>query len=160
LWGRSSCLTLACGQCLGPPATSNQGLELLNELLFGPPPDDDDDAGSDGGSPASAGGPEPAAAEARAPPPRDGDGGGGGPRGAFDPRGPDLSGFRVPPPGRGLGLRGDTGDYYLVANSLVDCVIAQRKGLPMSLALIQMAVGRAAGLDVQVRGGRGREGRG
>ena len=70
--------------------------------------------------------------------------------------GPGLSGLHVPRGTGGLGLRGDSHNYYGLANSLLDCVLARRKGLPLSLAVLHMAVGRGAGLDVQVGGGGGR----
>ena len=49
-------------------------------------------------------------------------------------------------------LQGDETVYYHPANSLLNCVLTQRKGIPITLALIHMAVGRAAGLRVQLLG--------
>lgn len=49
---------------------------------------------------------------------------------------------------RDVGLRGDKKTYYDVKNSFVHEVLVRRKGIPISLAIIYMAVGRAAGLPL------------
>lgn len=46
--------------------------------------------------------------------------------------------------------QGNTQDYYNLDNSCLDHVLASRRGLPMSLAILHRAVGRAAGLDVEL----------
>eukprot|EP00877_Chromochloris_zofingiensis_P004120 jgi/Chrzof1/13709/Cz08g09030.t1 len=66
--------------------------------------------------------------------------------------GPDLSHLRVPAAGLGLGLQGDEADYYNASNSLLDDVLIRRRGIPISLAVLYMALGRAAGLPVQLVG--------
>jgi regulator of sirC expression with transglutaminase-like and TPR domain len=48
-----------------------------------------------------------------------------------------------------LGFRGNQDDYYDPANSLLDRVIERRLGIPISLAMLMMEVGRRAGLDFQ-----------
>jgi regulator of sirC expression with transglutaminase-like and TPR domain len=48
--------------------------------------------------------------------------------------------------------QGDEDIYYHPSNSLLNCVLSQRHGIPLSLALIHMAVGRAVGLRVQLLG--------
>lgn len=48
-----------------------------------------------------------------------------------------------------VGLRGNTEDYYRLENSLLPTVIHSRRGLPISLSLIYMLVGRRAGLSVE-----------
>jgi hypothetical protein len=120
------------------PADGN-GSDDSSQVGGGGPGGGDDDPRSDGAAAAPGG--APSAGDDP-----------GAPGGVLDPFGPDLSAFCAPARGGGLGLRGDTGPYYLVDNSLVDCVLARRRGLPMTLALLQMAVGRAAGLDVQASG--------
>lgn len=45
-------------------------------------------------------------------------------------------------------LRGNDDDYYNVRNSLVPAVIETRLGIPISLALVYMFVGKRAGLDI------------
>jgi regulator of sirC expression with transglutaminase-like and TPR domain len=50
--------------------------------------------------------------------------------------------------GTELGFRGNSDDYYSIRNSLLPCVIDSRRGIPTSLALIYLFVGRRAGLDV------------
>ena len=50
--------------------------------------------------------------------------------------------------GRNLRLRGNENDYYQYANSLLSSVIDTRLGIPISLALIYILVGRRAGLSI------------
>ena len=45
-----------------------------------------------------------------------------------------------------LGLRGNESDYYNVNNSILPRVIDSRRGIPLTLALVYMLVGRRAGL--------------
>jgi regulator of sirC expression with transglutaminase-like and TPR domain len=45
-----------------------------------------------------------------------------------------------------LGLRGDRDDYDAPRNSYLDDVLARRRGLPITLGVIAMAVGRRTGL--------------
>jgi regulator of sirC expression with transglutaminase-like and TPR domain len=45
-------------------------------------------------------------------------------------------------------FRGNPDDYYLVDNSLLDCVLEKRVGIPISLALIYLAVGARTALSV------------
>lgn len=47
------------------------------------------------------------------------------------------------------GLGGDIDDYYNPRNSFLNEVIDRRKGIPISLAAVWMAVGRRAGIEVQ-----------
>lgn len=49
-------------------------------------------------------------------------------------------------------LQGDEADYYNASNSLLDDVLIRRRGIPISLAVLYMALGRAAGLPVQLVG--------
>jgi regulator of sirC expression with transglutaminase-like and TPR domain len=46
---------------------------------------------------------------------------------------------------RDLGFRGDTDDYYDPANSLLHEVVARRRGIPITLSLLVMEVGRRVG---------------
>jgi regulator of sirC expression with transglutaminase-like and TPR domain len=50
--------------------------------------------------------------------------------------------------GNYLGFRGNSDDYYSIRNSLLPCVIDSRRGIPTSLALIYLFVGRRAGIEV------------
>ncbi|EFJ43156.1 hypothetical protein VOLCADRAFT_96690 [Volvox carteri f. nagariensis] len=106
----------------GAPPGSLQALRILNNLLFGPPP----------------------------PPPPP----------------PPLSCTTSPTPGTtpaaaaktavlaklagtdgGLGFLGcDAGDYYNPVNSMLCDVLARRRGIPITLALLQLAVARRGGL--------------
>lgn len=47
------------------------------------------------------------------------------------------------------GFRGDTETYYDPRNSLLDQVLERRRGLPITLSIIFIAVGREGGLDVE-----------
>ncbi len=47
------------------------------------------------------------------------------------------------------GLGGDIDSYYDPANSFLNQVIDRRKGIPITLAVVWMEVGRLAGIDVQ-----------
>ena len=49
---------------------------------------------------------------------------------------------------RHIGLIGNKSSYYDPKNSFIHEVLARKKGIPISLAVIYMAVGRAAGLHV------------
>jgi regulator of sirC expression with transglutaminase-like and TPR domain len=51
--------------------------------------------------------------------------------------------------GKELGLRGNEDDYYNARNSLLPCVIDSRLGIPISLSLLYMIVGRRAALQVE-----------
>lgn len=51
---------------------------------------------------------------------------------------------------RELGFRGNTGDYYDPDNSLLDAVLARRTGIPISLAVVLVAV--AARLGTRLEG--------
>ena len=48
-----------------------------------------------------------------------------------------------------LGFRGNSDDYYSIRNSLLPCVIESRRGIPTSLALVYLFVGKRAGLAIQ-----------
>jgi regulator of sirC expression with transglutaminase-like and TPR domain len=50
--------------------------------------------------------------------------------------------------GHYLGFRGNSDDYYSIRNSLLPCVIDSRRGIPTSLALIYLFVGRRAGIEI------------
>jgi regulator of sirC expression with transglutaminase-like and TPR domain len=47
-----------------------------------------------------------------------------------------------------LGFEGDESDYYNPYNSYLDKVLARRKGIPISLSVLTMAVGDRAGMEV------------
>ncbi|MEI6321830.1 MAG: transglutaminase-like domain-containing protein [bacterium] len=47
-----------------------------------------------------------------------------------------------------LGFDGNTHDYYHHENSLLPCVIENRKGLPLTLTLLYMFVGARAGIPI------------
>lgn len=47
-----------------------------------------------------------------------------------------------------LGFEGDEGDYYNPYNSYLDKVLARRKGIPISLSVLTMAIGDRAGIEV------------
>jgi regulator of sirC expression with transglutaminase-like and TPR domain len=47
------------------------------------------------------------------------------------------------------GLGGDIDDYYDPRNSFLNEVMDRRKGIPITLAVVWMEVGRRAGIDVQ-----------
>lgn len=49
---------------------------------------------------------------------------------------------------RHIGLAGNKTSYYDPKNSFIHEVLARKKGIPISLAVIYMAVGRAAGIPV------------
>ena len=48
--------------------------------------------------------------------------------------------------------QGDSENYYDPSNSLLPFVLAQRKGIPISLAILHAAVGRRAGLPIDFVG--------
>ncbi|KAK9862202.1 hypothetical protein WJX84_007711 [Apatococcus fuscideae] len=56
--------------------------------------------------------------------------------------------LKLPAPGYGMGLQGDSDGYYSPENSLLQHVLTAGKGIPISLAIIHAAVGRRAGLDI------------
>ena len=47
-----------------------------------------------------------------------------------------------------LGFTGDDDDYYAARNSLLPDVVERRRGIPISLAVVAMEVGRRCGVDV------------
>ncbi len=47
-----------------------------------------------------------------------------------------------------LGFRGATEDYYDPANSYLDCVLERRRGIPITLSVLAMEVGRRIGVPV------------
>jgi regulator of sirC expression with transglutaminase-like and TPR domain len=51
--------------------------------------------------------------------------------------------------GKDLGLRGNEDDYYTARNSLLPCVMDSRLGIPISLSLLYMIVGRRASVVVE-----------
>jgi regulator of sirC expression with transglutaminase-like and TPR domain len=51
--------------------------------------------------------------------------------------------------GKELGLRGNEDDYYNARNSLLPCVMDSRLGIPISLSLLYMIVGRRASIVVE-----------
>jgi hypothetical protein len=51
--------------------------------------------------------------------------------------------------GRDLRLRGNDSAYYRYNNSLLPCVVQTRLGIPISLALVYMLVGRRAGMAIE-----------
>ena len=50
------------------------------------------------------------------------------------------------------GFQGDSENYYDPSNSLLPFVLAERKGIPISLAILHAAVGRRAGLPIEFVG--------
>lgn len=54
---------------------------------------------------------------------------------------------RLAGPTGGVGFSGcDTGDYYNPANSMLCDVLSRRRGIPLTLALLQLAVAHRGGL--------------
>ena len=51
-----------------------------------------------------------------------------------------------------LGFRGDTDDYTAPENSYLDRVLDRRRGLPVTLAVLTVGVGRLAGIPARVVG--------
>ncbi len=51
-----------------------------------------------------------------------------------------------------LGFRGDTEDYAAAENSYLDRVLDRRRGLPVTLAVLTVGVGRMAGIPARVVG--------
>jgi regulator of sirC expression with transglutaminase-like and TPR domain len=51
--------------------------------------------------------------------------------------------------GKDLGFRGNEDDYYNARNSLLPCVMDSRLGIPISLSLLYMIVGRGASFAVE-----------
>jgi regulator of sirC expression with transglutaminase-like and TPR domain len=47
------------------------------------------------------------------------------------------------------GFRGNQEDYYDARNSLLSCVIDERRGIPITLSVVYMELGRRAGLEVE-----------
>lgn len=48
-----------------------------------------------------------------------------------------------------LGFDGDRDDYYDPRNSYLDKVMVRRRGIPISLSVLTMAVGERAGMDIE-----------
>lgn len=48
-----------------------------------------------------------------------------------------------------LGFAGDTENYYDARNSLLSCVIDRRRGIPITLSIVYMEIGRRAGLRIE-----------
>jgi regulator of sirC expression with transglutaminase-like and TPR domain len=48
-----------------------------------------------------------------------------------------------------LGFRGDQDDYYDPSNSLLPAVLDRRRGIPLSLAVVTIAVGRRVGVPLE-----------
>jgi regulator of sirC expression with transglutaminase-like and TPR domain len=48
-----------------------------------------------------------------------------------------------------LGFRANAARYYEAANSHLHCVVERRTGIPITLSLVYMEIGRAAGLKLQ-----------
>lgn len=48
-----------------------------------------------------------------------------------------------------LVFRGNTADYYNESNSLLPCVLDSRQGIPISLTIVYILVGRRAGMTVE-----------
>lgn len=65
--------------------------------------------------------------------------------------GPRLAADRtliMPSDGFGLGLQGNRDEYYLISNSLLEYVFEVGQGLPITLAVLHMALGRSIGLPI------------
>uniref|UniRef100_A0A6U1JKK0 Protein SirB1 N-terminal domain-containing protein n=1 Tax=Tetraselmis chuii TaxID=63592 RepID=A0A6U1JKK0_9CHLO len=56
---------------------------------------------------------------------------------------------RLPSPGYGMGLTGDRDDYYNLANSMLHQVLLRRRGIPISLAVIQCSVALRCGMRLR-----------
>jgi hypothetical protein len=52
----------------------------------------------------------------------------------------------------GVHAQGESRDYYRASNSLLPCVLIDKKGIPISLAVVHAAVGRRAGLPIDCIG--------
>lgn len=63
----------------------------------------------------------------------------------------NIHGF-LPAPKHGLGLKGNQEDYYCPHNSLLNDVLDQRLGIPITLAIVHQAVAGRAGLAVDLIG--------
>ena len=48
-----------------------------------------------------------------------------------------------------LGFEGERDDYYNPNNSYLDRVMIRRRGIPISLSVLTMAIGERAGMDVE-----------
>ena len=48
-----------------------------------------------------------------------------------------------------LGFAGDHRTYYAAENSLLPCVLDRRLGIPLSLSLLTIEVGRRCGIDIE-----------
>lgn len=48
--------------------------------------------------------------------------------------------------------QGESADYYRASNSLLPCVLAHKRGIPISLAIVHAAVGRRVGLPIDCIG--------
>ncbi|MBV8961099.1 MAG: transglutaminase family protein [Actinobacteria bacterium] len=54
-----------------------------------------------------------------------------------------------------LGLAGDADDYYAPENSYLDAVLDRRRGIPITLTVLMMEVGRRAGVTIHGIGAPG-----
>lgn len=52
----------------------------------------------------------------------------------------------------GLGFVGNVGNYYSPDNSLVHRVLAQRRGIPLTLAMVGAEIGRRVGVELSIVG--------
>ena len=59
----------------------------------------------------------------------------------------DVEGLRVLVYDR-LGFRGDVDDYHQPANSYLDEVLRRRQGMPITLAVVLLALGRRIGVEL------------
>ncbi|KAF5832261.1 hypothetical protein DUNSADRAFT_11933 [Dunaliella salina] len=64
---------------------------------------------------------------------------------------PSPNMWAIPPPGCGLELRGNAGDYYCAANSLLHDILGRSgMGIPISLCIIHAAVCQRIGIPVHL----------
>ncbi|DBA89655.1 TPA: hypothetical protein ACH3X2_004547 [Trebouxia sp. C0005] len=115
--------------------TDLEALLLLNQLLFNPPAD-----GSSAASPS----PDDTPRQAELPYPMS--------AWTWEQQSSAADWMIVPSGNAGLGLQGDSENYYDPSNSLLPFVLATRKGIPISLAIVHAAVGRRAGLPIEFVG--------
>ncbi|GLC56849.1 hypothetical protein PLESTB_001155900 [Pleodorina starrii] len=121
----------------GAPPGSLHALRILNHLLFGPPPPPQSTP-----PPSQPSQPQPQATAhtATAPP-------AAAAAAAAAASGAALLATQLAGCDGGLGLRGcEVDDYYNPANSMLCDVLARRRGIPISLALLHLAVARRGGL--------------
>ncbi len=64
----------------------------------------------------------------------------------------DMSQMRLLKSMHASHVQGESRDYYRASNSLLPCVLIDKRGIPISLAIVHAAVGRRAGLPIDCIG--------